>query len=93
MRRGVSPLFAVIVIVVVLVLGALWFMVRYRTHEAREAAISQMMRERRRQAERLGRGVMPETRRVSGGAQQPPSPGRADSGEEDTTTGGESAGE
>ena len=93
MRRGVSPLFAAIVIAVVLVLGALWFMVRYRTHEAREAAITQMMRERRRQAERAGRGGMPETRRVSRGAQQPPSPGRAEAGEEDTTSGGEPAGE
>jgi uncharacterized membrane protein YqiK len=93
MRRSVSPLFAVIVIVVVVVLGGLWFMVRYRTHEAREAAISQMMRERRRRAERSGRGGMPETRRVSRGAQQPSSPGRSEAGEEDTTTGGESAGE
>jgi uncharacterized membrane protein YqiK len=76
MRRRMSPLFTAIVIAVVVVLGALWFMVRYRTHEAREAAISQMMRERRRQAERAGRRGMPETRRVSPGAQQPSSPGR-----------------
>lgn len=93
MRRSVSPLFAVIVTVVVLVLGGLWFMVRYRAHEAREAAITQMMLEKRREAERWGRGGMPETRRVSGGAQQPSSPGRSEAGEEETTTGEESAGE
>lgn len=93
MKRSVSPLFALVVIVVVLVIGALWFMVRYRTHEAREAAITQMMMERRRQAERSGRGGMPETRRISGGAQQPPSSAPVGTGDEGNAAGGESAGE
>ena len=93
MKRGVSPLFAVIVIVVALVLGALWFMVRYRTHEAREAAIIQKMRGRRSEVMRSRRGGMPETTRVSAGPRQPPSPSPAEAGEGETTTGGESAGE
>ena len=51
MSKGVSPLFAVIVIVVALVLGGLWFMVRYRAHEAREAQIVQTLQQQAEQAQ------------------------------------------
>jgi hypothetical protein len=39
MSRRVSPLFATIVILAALVVAGLYFMVRYRAHEAQEAAL------------------------------------------------------
>ena len=39
MRRRVSPLFGTIVILAALVVAGLYFMVRYRAHDAHEAAL------------------------------------------------------
>ncbi|MCJ7821710.1 MAG: hypothetical protein MUQ26_01290 [Armatimonadetes bacterium] len=43
MRKTVSPGFAIIVIIVVLVIGALSFAMRYRKHEAEEAAMARVL--------------------------------------------------
>jgi len=53
MKKQVSPAFALIVIVVAIALGALYFMQRYRTHEAQwiaEKAAAQREAERSREA-------------------------------------------
>ncbi|UCC67549.1 MAG: hypothetical protein JSV79_10530 [Armatimonadota bacterium] len=55
MKKNVSPLFALIVIVVALVLGALWFMTRYRAHEIREAQIKRALQQQADQAISSGR--------------------------------------
>ncbi len=55
MSRRVSPVFALIVIVVVLGFAALWFMTRYRAHEAREAELSRALQQQAYQAIRSGR--------------------------------------
>jgi outer membrane biosynthesis protein TonB len=55
MTKQVSPAFAAIVIIVALALGALYFMVRYRQHEAREEAIAQAAERTKEAAIRSGR--------------------------------------
>lgn len=55
MQRRVSPLFAAIAIVVALAVGVIWFMMRYRAYEAREAEIARAMQAQRDQAIRSGR--------------------------------------
>ena len=54
MNRSVSPLFATIVILVALALGALFFMVRYRAHEAQEAAFVRAAQQQMENAMRSG---------------------------------------
>ena len=54
MNRSVSPLFATIVILVALALGALFFMVRYRAHEAQEAAFVRAAQQQLENAMRSG---------------------------------------
>jgi cytoskeletal protein RodZ len=93
MKRSVSPLFAVIVIVVALVLGALWFLVRYRTNEAREAELARMLQQQADQARASGRMGRGRQRMLSRGTRAPASDAPVDRGEEGTSTGGESTGE
>lgn len=70
MNRRVSPMFAVIAVVVALAAGALWFMFRYRAHEARVAEHNQMLQQEaerslmlQEEAGRAGRARVPGTRR------------------------------
>ena len=58
MKRQVSPVFVLIVIVVAIALGALYFMQRYRAHEAQWAAEKAAAQ---REAERT-RGAMSDRR-------------------------------
>ena len=58
MKKQVSPLFAIIVIVVVVALGALYFLARFRTAEERFAAESRALQGQADAARRAGRGMM-----------------------------------
>jgi len=89
MRRSVGPLFAVIVILVALVLGALWFMVRYRTHEAREAELARMLQQQADQARSSGRMGRGRERLLSRGTRAPASDAPVGRGEEGRSTGGD----
>lgn len=65
MRKSLSPIFVIIVVVTALALGGLYFMVRYRANEARWAAKSQALQAQANRAMasgRAGRG-----RRAQGG--------------------------
>lgn len=86
MKKSLSPIFVIIVIVIALALGGLYFMVRYRAHEAQLVAESQALqaqRDRAMQSDRRG-GMMRMRARVSqtrsgdsarpGGVQPPPEP-------------------
>ena len=67
MRKQISPMFAVIVVVFALVVGALYFMWSYRAHEARQAALTRAARaqmDAAMRSGRMGRG-MRRTRRGS----------------------------
>jgi cytochrome c-type biogenesis protein CcmH/NrfG len=80
MKKNVSPLFALIVIVVALALGGLYFMTRYKAHEIREAQIKRALQQQAEQAMRSGRRA----RRMSGApgaTQRPGDPGRQGEGE------------
>jgi type II secretory pathway pseudopilin PulG len=55
MRRTVSPLFATIVIIVALAIGALYFGMRYKKHEAEEAALSRALQAQADRARASGR--------------------------------------
>lgn len=55
MKKSVSPVFAAIVIIVALALGALYFMVRYRAHEARWEAESRALQQQADRAIQSGR--------------------------------------
>jgi len=55
MRKTVSPLFATIVIIVALVIGALYFSMRYRKHEAEEAALARVLQAQADRARSSGR--------------------------------------
>jgi len=55
MRKTVSPAFAIIVIIVALVIGALYFAMRYRRHEAEQAAIARVLQAQADQARASGR--------------------------------------
>ena len=60
MRKTVSPLFAIIVIVVALAIGALYFGMRYKRHEAEEAALARALQaqaDRARASGRSGRAM------------------------------------
>ena len=68
MRKQISPMFAAIVIVVALAVAALYFMSRYRAHEAREAALSaaaQAQADAARASGRMGGAGMRAMRRRS----------------------------
>jgi cytochrome c-type biogenesis protein CcmH/NrfG len=75
MTKQVSPAFAVIVIVVALALGALYFMVKYRQHEARDEAMARAAQRQKDAAIRSGRygqGMqMRSQRRGAPGAEAP----------------------
>lgn len=58
MKKSLSPIFVIIVIVSALALGVLYFMVRYRANEARWVAESQALQAQRDQAMRSGRRGM-----------------------------------
>lgn len=58
MKKSLSPLFVIVVIVIALALGALYFMVRYRTKEAQWVAESQAVQAQRDRAMRSGRRGM-----------------------------------
>jgi type II secretory pathway pseudopilin PulG len=92
-RKGVSPLFAVIVILVALALGALWSMAQYREHETRKAQAAQVLQQQADRALRSGRLSAGRQRRLRGGTREPgPGTGSpADVGR--GATGGESVGE
>ncbi len=55
MSKRVSPVFAIIVIVVALALGALYFAMRYRKHEAQEAALARALQAQADRARASGR--------------------------------------
>ena len=55
MKKEISPAFAAIVIIVVLVLGALYFLVQYRGAEARLAAEKAALQQQADQARASGR--------------------------------------
>ena len=55
MKKSVSPLFSIIVIVIALALGALYFMVRYRDNKARWIAESRALQAERDRLVRSGR--------------------------------------
>ena len=55
MGKKVSPVFAAIVIIIALVVGGLYFMVRYRNAEARFAAEAAMLQRRADEARASGR--------------------------------------
>jgi type II secretory pathway pseudopilin PulG len=93
MRRSVSPLFAVIVIVVALVLGALWSMMRSKADQAREAELDRVLQLHADQGRRSGRMGGGGRRGMGGGTREPAPGGEAGTGEEDRSTGGEPAGE
>jgi hypothetical protein len=57
-NKQVSPLFAIIVIVVVVALGALYFLVRFRAAEERFARESRALQGQADAARRAGRGMM-----------------------------------
>lgn len=71
MSKRVSPLFALIVIVVALALGAIHFAMRYRAHEAREAALAAMLQAQADQARRSGRAQRVRSRGVSRRTESP----------------------
>jgi hypothetical protein len=73
--KHVSPIFAVIVIVVALVLGALYFMTRYRTYEVRWAQESASLRQQADAAIRGRRARMDSQRRGRSGARRGAPPG------------------
>ena len=59
MKKSLSPVFVIIVLVIALAVGSLYFMVRYRANEAQRAAESQALQaqaDRARQSGRGGRG-------------------------------------
>ena len=58
MNKHLSPMFAVIVIIVAVVLGALYFMTRYRAHEAAWQAEARGLQQQAENARRMGRGMM-----------------------------------
>lgn len=93
MKKRVSPVFAAIVIVVALALGALYFMVRYRTHEAQWEAESRALQMQAEQMIRSGRSRMggPGQRRegMTGDAAEP---GREGPTSEAETEPGETSG-
>ena len=89
MKRSVGPLFAVIVILVALVLGALWFMVRYRTHEAREGELVRLRQQQADQARSSGRMGRGRQRLLSRGTRAPASDAPVGRGEEGRSTGGD----
>ena len=57
MQKKVSPLFAAVVIVVVLAVGVIWFMMRYRSYEAQEAETARALQAQRDMAYRSGRAL------------------------------------
>lgn len=90
MKKQISPVFAAIVIIVALVLGSLYFLVQYRSNEARLAAEKAAMQ---RQADqmRMTRGVEREMRTGARPGTAPPLGGtsetRAPAGDEDQAAG------
>ena len=86
MRKQISPMFAIIVVVVALVVAALYFMSSYRAQDAREAALRRLAgpqtdAARRRYADRrrsrMGRG----TRRARRGSAPAPAARAAEGGD------------
>ena len=80
MKKSVSPLFALIVIVVALVLGGLYVMTRYKAHEIREAQVKRALQQQAEQAMRSGRRYQRRSG-TPGAAQRPGAPGRQGEGE------------
>lgn len=56
MRKEVSPLFALIVIVIAIALGAIWFLVRERAYQAEWQRQAEAAKRTREAAIRSGRG-------------------------------------
>jgi len=56
-KKSLSPIFVIIVIVIALAVGALYFMVRYRANEAQWAAESQALQAQADRARQSGRGA------------------------------------
>ena len=79
MSKQVSPVFAAIVILVTVALGALYFLYRYRAHELqwkREAAALQAQAEMARKSGRgMAGGRRPMRQQRAPGAQRRPAPG------------------
>jgi cytochrome c-type biogenesis protein CcmH/NrfG len=71
MSRRVSPLFAILVIAVAVALGALYFAMRYRAHEAEEAALARMLQAQADRARRSGRPQRAMSRVLRGRAESP----------------------
>ena len=55
MKKSLSPVFVILIIVMALALGALYFMVRYRANEAQWAAESQALQSQADRAIQSGR--------------------------------------
>jgi type II secretory pathway pseudopilin PulG len=73
MRKTVSPMFALIVIIVALVIGALYFAMRYRKHEAEEAALAAVLQAQANQARSSGRAQRGMSRGLRGRPESPDS--------------------
>ncbi len=71
MRKQISPLFALIVILVAVVLGALWFMMREREFQADWQRQSEALQQQRDMAIRSGRARSGRTRSSRRGSPQP----------------------
>ena len=93
MKRAVSPLFAVIVIVVAVAIGVMWFVVRYRRQEAADAALKVGLQAQRDLAMRSGRPAMMRERRAARDAGLSGGRARAPVSEGESATAGESLGE
>ncbi len=77
MRKQVSPVFALIVILVAIVLGVLWFMARERDHQIKEQRLSEALQQQRDMAIRSGRARSGRTR---GSRRTSPQPGVSEQG-------------
>jgi hypothetical protein len=69
MSKRVSPLFALIVIVVALALGGIHFAMRYRAHEAKQAALARALQAQADRARRSGRPQRAMSRALRGAAE------------------------
>ena len=88
MKKQLSPMFAVIVIIVAVVVGALYFMVRYRAHEAAFEAESRALQQQADNARRMGRGMMGGNR-PGRGMRRGAMPGAPTQGRQGAAPGGE----
>jgi hypothetical protein len=88
-NKQLSPMFAVIVIIAAVVLGALYFMTRYRAHEAAFQAESKALQQQADNARRMGRGMMGGNRPGRGMRRGMTGPGAPTQGREGAAPGGE----